>query len=127
MATATIGDSHADCASFAVHLFLDDGGPLYRELGFWDALRGASDKMVGRDLAGKRFGALTAHVRATPTIGICKITDEEVELIDVPNGSWFCVCQCGHHTTAKAHELVWGMVTDCGKCEPPVCGVVLQK
>ncbi len=37
--------------------------------------------MVSRDLSGKRFGDLTAHVRATPTIGICKITDEEVELM----------------------------------------------
>ena len=62
------------------------------------------------NLAGKKFGKLTAIKLTAPTI--------------TPKGTkmttWLCKCECGRERTVRSTYLKRGQVTYCGECTPPV-------
>lgn len=64
-------------------------------------LRIENNRSRGRDLAGKRFGKLTAIRRSTEN-----------------KGSWLCRCDCGNEVEVTQLKLLAGTATSCG-CDRP--------
>lgn len=62
----------------------------------------AGNGCIAEDLTGKTFGALSVHHRIANRNG---------------RTCWDCVCTCGKHHSATAHDLKAGHVTSCG------CGI----